>query len=137
MKEITRRDFLRGSAAGVASLCLSSSICGLAAEDTQSSGISLDVSDYMDQWIYIDEAVMTNQGSVVLDDDGNPKTQAVTPCYALQGLVYCSNPADASVQVMDIYVPAVYMDAVDNGDDTYTCTVNTEAVFTNGDVTYT
>ncbi|MCD8021751.1 MAG: hypothetical protein LUF30_01755, partial [Lachnospiraceae bacterium] len=25
----------------------------------------------------------------------------------------------------------------DNGDDTYTCTVNTEAVFTNGDVTYT
>jgi hypothetical protein len=40
------------------------------------------------------------------------------------GLVYCASPEDTSYESMGIYVPAAYMTAQDNGDGTYTCSVN-------------
>jgi len=82
---------------------------------------SLDLDDYSDQWVFI----TGREGSV-------------PDCYALLDVVYCENPADASVQQMDIYVPAAYMDAESNGDRTYTCKVKSDAVFEREDgVSYT
>ena len=40
------------------------------------------------------------------------------------GVVYCASPEDTAYESMGIYVPAAYMTAADNGDGTYTCTVN-------------
>ena len=42
------------------------------------------------------------------------------------GLRYCASPADPERETMGFFVPGAYMDAVDNGDGTYTCAVNTE-----------
>ena len=47
--------------------------------------------------------------------------------YWQVGISYCSNPANAEYETLGIYVPAAYMDAVDNGDGTWTCTINEEA----------
>lgn len=42
------------------------------------------------------------------------------------GISYCETPADENYETLAIFVPAGYLDAKDNGDGTYTCTVNTE-----------
>jgi len=44
--------------------------------------------------------------------------------YWQVGISYCANPADSSYETLGIFVPGEYFDAVDNGDGTYTCTVN-------------
>jgi len=55
--------------------------------------------------------------------------------YYQIGIVYCANPADESFENLAIFVPSAYMNATDNGDGTYTCTVN--EVATCGDFAYT
>lgn len=40
---------------------------------------------------------------------------------------YCSNPADLQYETLGIFVPAVYMNASDNGDGTYTCEINPDS----------
>ncbi len=47
--------------------------------------------------------------------------------YYQIGIQYCSDPADASYETLAIFVPGSYFDTTDNGDGTYTVTVNTEA----------
>lgn len=42
------------------------------------------------------------------------------------GVSYCANPEAEDYESLGIYVPGAYMDATDNGDGTYTCTINTE-----------
>lgn len=44
--------------------------------------------------------------------------------YWQVGVSYCAAPADTAYETLGIFVPAAYMDAQDNGDGTYTCTVN-------------
>ena len=44
--------------------------------------------------------------------------------YWQVGISYCANPADEEYETLGIFVPGAYMDATDNGDGTYTCTVN-------------
>lgn len=51
--------------------------------------------------------------------------------YWQVGVVYCTTPATIQYESLGIYVPAAYMDAVDNGDGTYTCTIN-EGAAVNG-----
>lgn len=46
--------------------------------------------------------------------------------YYQIGISYCETPADEDYETMGFFVPGGYFDAEDNGDDTYTCTVNTE-----------
>ncbi|MBQ9048341.1 MAG: hypothetical protein IJ120_10655 [Solobacterium sp.] len=46
--------------------------------------------------------------------------------YYRIGISYCENPADASYETLAVFVPGAYMDAEDNGDGTYTCTISTE-----------
>ena len=43
------------------------------------------------------------------------------------GVVYCSDPQATDYESFGIYVPGAYMNATDNGDGTYTCTVNETA----------
>ncbi|MBE5859853.1 MAG: tannase [Butyrivibrio sp.] len=45
--------------------------------------------------------------------------------YYQLGIQYCENPADTEYEELAVIVPAAYMDATDNGDGTYTCTLNT------------
>ena len=47
-----------------------------------------------------------------------------TDVYWQVGISYCANPADEEYETLGIFVPGAYMDAADNGDGTYTCTVN-------------
>lgn len=47
--------------------------------------------------------------------------------YYQLGIQYCENPADTNYEELAVIVPAAYMDATDNGDGTYTCTLNTPA----------
>ena len=45
--------------------------------------------------------------------------------YYQLGIQYCENPADTNYEELAVIVPAAYMDASDNGDGTYTCTLST------------
>ena len=44
--------------------------------------------------------------------------------YYQVGIVYCANPADTTYESMGIFIPGAYMTRTENGDGTYTCTVN-------------
>ena len=50
-----------------------------------------------------------------------------TDVYWQVGISYCANPADEEYETLGIFVPGIYMDATDNGDGTYTCTVNKQS----------
>lgn len=44
--------------------------------------------------------------------------------YWQTGIAYCQTPADAAAETLGLFVPAAYFQATDNGDGTYTCTLN-------------
>ena len=44
--------------------------------------------------------------------------------YYQTGISYCADPADASYETLAVFVPGAYMNAVDNGDGTYSCELN-------------
>ncbi len=50
--------------------------------------------------------------------------EASDDVYWQVGLSYAATPADSSYETMGIFVPGAYFTAVDNGDGTYTCSVN-------------
>ena len=50
--------------------------------------------------------------------------EASDDVYWQVGLSYAASPADSSYETMGIFVPGAYFTASDNGDGTYTCTVN-------------
>lgn len=52
------------------------------------------------------------------------KYQKEDNVYWQVGISYCSNPADTQYETLGIYVPGAYMNAKENGDGTYTCTIN-------------
>ena len=52
---------------------------------------------------------------------------AESDVYWQVGVSYCANPADESYETLGVFVPGAYFDATDNGDGTYTCTINAQA----------
>ena len=50
--------------------------------------------------------------------------EASDDVYWQVGLSYAATPADSSYETMGIFVPGAYFTATDNGDGTYTCSVN-------------
>lgn len=44
------------------------------------------------------------------------------------GVVYCTSPETIEYESLGIYVPGVYMTALDNGDGTFTCALNSKAM---------
>ncbi len=51
--------------------------------------------------------------------------------YWQVGISYCENPADLAYETLGIFVPEAYMTAEENGDGTYTCTINTNGTAEN------
>lgn len=47
--------------------------------------------------------------------------------YYIVGINYCASPANTTYEQMGIFVPGAYMNATNNGDGTYTCTINSTA----------
>lgn len=52
---------------------------------------------------------------------------AESDIYYQLGIGYCETPADAELELLAIFVPGAYMDATDNGDNTFTCKLNEKA----------
>ena len=50
--------------------------------------------------------------------------EAADDVYWQVGLSYAATPADSGYETMGIFVPGAYFNAQDNGDGTYTCTLN-------------
>ena len=50
--------------------------------------------------------------------------EASDDVYWQVGLSYAANPAASNYETMGIFVPGAYFSATDNGDGTYTCSVN-------------
>ena len=48
--------------------------------------------------------------------------------YYQTGISYCETPEDMSYETLAVFVPGDYFSGVDNGDGTYTCEVNADAV---------
>lgn len=46
--------------------------------------------------------------------------------YYQIGVSYCTDPADEDYETLAVYVPGAYMQAKDNGDGTYTCTLSSD-----------
>lgn len=90
---------LTGLLAFSGAVCNMSSTTVLAAEETTAEALEkIDMS----KWLYN------------ADDD----------VYYQTGISYCADPADASYETLAVFVPGGYMNAVDNGDGTYTCELN-------------
>ena len=47
------------------------------------------------------------------------------------GVSYCENPVAEEYETLGIFVPGDYMNAVDNGDGTFTCEMNAQATVGN------
>ena len=50
--------------------------------------------------------------------------EAADDVYWQVGLSYAATPVDSNYENMGIFVPGAYFTGMDNGDGTYTCTVN-------------
>lgn len=46
--------------------------------------------------------------------------------YWQVGIQYCSDPADLTYETLGVFVPGAYMNAIGNGDSTYTCSVSSD-----------
>ena len=60
-------------------------------------------------------------------DNAKWQYNAEDDVYYQIGIQYCANPADLSYETLAIFVPGAYMTAEDNGDGTYTCSINESA----------
>ena len=90
---------LTGLLAFSGTVCNMGSTTVLAAEETAAEALEkIDMS----KWLYN------------ADDD----------VYYQTGICYCADPADASYETLAVFVPGAYMNAIDNGDGTYTCELN-------------
>lgn len=70
------------------------------------------------------DTVVTNLSQI---DASKWQYNADDHVYYQLGIQYCENPADASYETLSVFVPEAYMDAKENGDGTYTCTINQKA----------
>lgn len=67
---------------------------------------------------------LAQEGTALAVDMSKWQYNAGDGVYWQVGIVYCANPADLMYETLGIFVPEAYMDGVDNGDGTCTCTVN-------------
>lgn len=78
----------------------------------------LNLEDFADQWEYLEQDDKMERGSIVYNrETGDPeKVDLESPAYALRDVAYVTDPINEEVQIMDIYVPAGYMQ--ENADGT-------------------
>lgn len=70
------------------------------------------------------EEIVTNLSKI---DTTKWQYNADDDVYYQIGIAYCENPADTTYETLAVFVPGTYMDASENSDGTYTCSVNTSA----------
>lgn len=70
------------------------------------------------------EEIVTNLSKI---DTTKWQYNADDDVYYQIGIAYCENPADTTYETLAVFVPGSYMDASENSDGTYTCSVNTSA----------
>ena len=61
-------------------------------------------------------------------DMGSWLYNAVDDVYYQLGIPYCETPADENYENLAVFVPGSYFKGTNNGNDTWTCTVNPDAV---------
>lgn len=71
-------------------------------------------------------AVKAANTGLSLIDSAKWQYQEEDGVYWQVGISYCEMPASPEYETLGVFVPKEYMDAVDNGDGTYTCTWNRE-----------
>lgn len=70
------------------------------------------------------EEIVTNLSKI---DTTKWQYNADDNVYYQIGIAYCENPADTTYETLAVFVPGSYMDASENNNGTYTCSVNTSA----------
>ena len=104
---ISRRDFLKLSGASAAALGLVA--CSDAQEETAGS-----------------EAAHADAGALAVDMAAWSYDESQDAWYQIQ-IPYCTAPEAEDYEKLALYVPGAYLKGEDNGDGTYTCTVDRSA----------
>lgn len=135
MKTLSRRYFIEllsatAATAAVAGLagCANSatSSAGSSAEETTSKASNSEiVSSAATESTASGASLVAPEGLAI--DSTAWNYNADDDVYYQIGVPYCTNPASTDYETMAIYVPGAYFEASENGDDTYTCTVNESA----------
>ena len=101
-------------------LCTAALISGCTADST------LESTAVQSEDLTSAEQEETSQAVTNLDQIDNSKWQynEEDDVYYQLGIVYCENPADTEYEELAVIVPAAYMDATENSDGTYTCTLS-------------
>ena len=71
--------------------------------------------------------VTKNMDTLAKIDNTKWQYNAEDNVYWQTGVNYCADPVDIKYETLGIFVPGEYMTAADNGDGTYTCSVNYDA----------
>lgn len=125
-----------GSAAAADPAASASSAPAAAADSTSAAAVSADsassaASDTSVSGTAAPSVSQLSSGEIKTNlsqvDMSKWQYNADTDIYYQIGLSYCETPADTSYETMGFFIPGAYFDAKDNGDGTYTCTVNTTA----------
>lgn len=121
LKKLKRVSALLLSAAMITSL----SACSSSSSSESSSDTSASESDSDVTTTSYDVSNPEDMSSLVFDSSAWNYDED-NDVYWQIGVSYCAEPEAEDYESLGIYVPGAYMDATDNGDGTYTCTINTE-----------
>ena len=88
--------------------------CGSASASADAAGDLSDETEAVTNLPKVDQTAWQYNG----DDD----------VYYQIGISYCETPADPAYETLAIFVPGAYMTATENGNGTYTCEINPDAV---------
>ena len=94
-------------------ICLSISGCGKPAEESAAAEETTAAAE--DAVTVVTNLDKPDQKQWHYDEDGD--------FYYIAGIPYCETPADENYEQLAIFVPAAYLDAQDNKDGTFTCTL--------------
>ena len=104
------------------SLCLAS--CGTAEQSTAQNEETETVKETAAETTETEQTEITTGLPVI--DSAAWQYNADDDVYYQIGIAYCENPADSAYETLAVFVPGAYMDAQDNGDGTYTCSLSAD-----------
>ena len=109
--------------------CLIFTACGSSGSDENTAGnaTSENESSAVTESAETDNSESESTTSLPLIDNSKWNYSEDDDVYYQVGISYCENPASEEYETLGVYVPGAYMDATDNGDGTWTCTINNES----------
>lgn len=99
-----------------AGLCLSLTACGNTVQETAQPEETTPTET---------AAAVTNLSMI---DSSAWQYNADDDVYYQIGISYCETPADSTYETLAVFVPGAYLNGEANGDGTYTCSINSEAM---------